>query len=52
MRINDGNTKLKQICATEDELIEEITQPKDFNTKVHLKYDKILIGNDQIKNKI
>ena len=44
--------KLKQICATEDELIEEITQPKDFNTGVHLKYNKVLIGNDQTNNKI
>ena len=49
-RINDGNTKLRQICATEDELIEEITQPKDFNTRVHLKYNKILIGNDRTNN--
>ena len=42
--------KLKQICATEDESIEEITQPKDFNTKVHLKYNKILTANNQTNN--
>ena len=41
---------LKQIRTKEDELIEEITQPKDFNTRVHLKYNKILIGNDQTNN--
>ena len=49
-RINDSDTKLKQICTTEDELIEEITQPKDFNTGVHLKYNKIFIGDDQTNN--
>ena len=49
-RINDSDTKLKQICAAEDELIEEITQPKDFNTRVHLKYNKILIGDDRTHN--
>ena len=38
---------LKSICAKEDESIEEITQLKDFNTRVHLKYYKILIGDDQ-----
>ena len=38
---------LKQIRAKEDESREEITQPKDFNTRVHLKYNKILIGDDQ-----
>ena len=42
--------KLKQICVTEDELIEEITQPKDFNTRVHLKYNKVLIGDDLTNN--
>ena len=26
--------------AKEHESIEEITQPKDFNSKVHLKYNK------------
>ena len=50
MRINDSDTMLKKIRATEDELIEEITQPKDFNTRVHLKYNKILIGDDQTNN--
>ena len=46
-RINESDTKLKQICATEDKLIEKITQPKDFNTKVHLKYKEIVIGDDR-----
>ena len=41
--------KLKQICAKEDELIEEIAQPKNFNTRVHIKYNKVLIGNNQTK---
>ena len=50
MRINDSNTKLKQICATEGELIEEITQPIDSNTRVHLKYNKVLISDDQTNN--
>ena len=49
VRINESDMTLKQIRA-EDESIEEITQPKDFNTRVHLKYNKILIGNDQINN--
>ena len=43
---------LKQIYAKEDELIEEITQPKNFNTRVHLKYNKVLIGDDRTNNKI
>ena len=34
----------------EDESIEETTQPIDFNTKVHLKYNKVLIGDDQTTN--
>ena len=38
---------LKQIRAKGDESIEEITQTKDFNTRVHLRYNKILIGDDQ-----
>ena len=38
------------MCTTEDKLIEEITQPKDFNTRVHLKYNQILIGDDQTNN--
>ena len=45
-----SDTTLKQICAKDDESIEEITQPKDFNTRVHLKYNKILIGSDQTYN--
>ena len=49
-RINDSDTKLKWICATEDELIEETTQPKNFNTRVHLKYNKVLIGDNQTNN--
>ena len=49
-RINDSDTKLKQIYAKEDDLIEETTQPKDFNTSVHSKYNKILIGDDQTNN--
>ena len=28
----------------------EMTQPKNFNTRVHLKYNKILIGDDQTNN--
>ena len=46
-RITESDTRLKQIRAKEDKSIEEITQPKDFNTRVHLKYNKILIGDDQ-----
>ena len=49
-RINESDTMLKQIHAKEDESIEEITQPKDFDIRVHLKYNKILIGNDQTNN--
>ena len=49
-RINDTDTNLKQTCATEGELIEEITQSKDFNTRLHLKYNKALIGDDQTNN--
>ena len=45
-------TKLKQICATEDELMEEITQPKDFNTRVHLKYNKVLMDDQTNNDKI
>ena len=50
MRNNETDTTLKQIRAKEDKSIEEITQPKDFNTRVHLKYNKILIGDDQTNN--
>ena len=49
-RINESDTRLRQIHAKEDKSIGEITQPKDFNTRVHLKYNKILIGNDQTNN--
>ena len=49
-RVNENDTKLKQICAKEDVSIEETTQPIDFNTRVHLKYNKILIGDDQTNN--
>ena len=45
-RINESGTRLRQIHAKEDESIEERTQPKDFNTTVHLKYNKLLIGDD------
>ena len=50
VRINESDTKLKQICAKEGDSIEETTQPIDFNKRVHLKYNKILIGNDQTSN--
>ena len=49
-RINESDTTLKQISAKEDESIEEITQPKDFNSRAHLKYNKLLIGDDQTDN--
>ena len=45
-RINESGTGLRQIHAKEDKSIEERTQPKYFNTRVHLKYNKILIGED------
>ena len=45
-RINESGTRLRQIHAKEDKSIDEITQPKDFNTRVHLKYNEILIGDD------
>ena len=45
-RINESGTRLRQIYAKEDKLIEERTQPKDFYTRVHLKYNKILICDD------
>ena len=50
-RINESDTRLKQIRAKEDESTEEMTRPKDFNTRVHLKYNKLLIGDDQTNNK-
>ena len=49
-RINESGTKLRQIHAKEVKSTEEITQPKDFNTRVHLKYNKILICDDQTNN--
>ena len=39
-----------RIHAKEVKSTEEITHPKDFNTRVHLKYNKILIGDDQTNN--
>ena len=48
--MNESDTWLKQIYAKEDKSIEGITQPKDFNIRVHLKYNKILIGDDQTNN--
>ena len=50
VRINESDMRLKQIRTKEDESIEETTQPKDFNTRVHLKHNKILIGTDQTNN--
>ena len=49
-RINESDTELKQKCAKENDSIEETTQPTDFNTRTHLKYNKILIGDDQTNN--
>ena len=49
-RVNETDTRLRQIHAKEDKSIEEITQPKDFNTRAHLKYNKILICDDQTNN--
>ena len=46
-RINESDTRLKQICAKEVKSTEEITRPKDFNTRVHLKYNEILISDDR-----
>ena len=51
-RINESGTKLRQDTCEEVKLTEEITQPKDFNTRVHLKYNKILICDDQTNNEI
>ena len=45
-RITESGTRLRQIHAKEDKSKEERTQPKDFNTRVHLKYNKILISDD------
>ena len=49
-RINENDAKLKQIFAKEDDSIEETTQPIDFNTRVHLRYNNVLIGDDQTNN--
>ena len=49
-RINESGMRLRQIHANEDKSTEEITQPKDFNTRVRLKYYKILTGVDQTNN--
>ena len=45
-----NDARLKLICAKEGDSIEETTQPIDFNTRVHLKYNKILIGDHQTNN--
>ena len=39
-----------KIHAKEVKSKEEITQPKEFNVRVHLKYNKILICDDQTNN--
>ena len=52
MRINESDMRLKQICAKEVKSTEEITRPKDFNTRVHLKNNEILIGDDQTNDDI
>ena len=49
-RINESDTRLKQICAKEVKSTEKITRPKDFNIRVHLKYNEILINDDQTNN--
>ena len=48
-RINEIDPRLKQICAKEVKSTEGITRPKDFNTRMHLKYE-LLIGGDQTNN--
>ena len=45
-RINESGKRLRQIHVKEDKSIEKRTQPKDFNTRVHLKYNNILICDD------
>ena len=42
--------RLKQICAKEVKSTEGITWPKDFNTRAHLKCNKILVDDDQTNN--
>ena len=49
-RINESGTRLWQDTCKEVKSTEEITQPKDFNTRPLLKYDKILICDDQTNN--
>ena len=50
-RINEGGMRPRyRIHAKEVKSTEEKTQPKDFNTRVHLKYNKILICDDQTNN--
>ena len=49
-RINESSTRLRQINAKEDKSMEDRTQAKDFNTRVHLKYNKNLICDDQTNN--
>ena len=49
-RINESGIRLRQDTCKEVESTEEITQPKDFNTRVHLKENKILICDDQTNN--
>ena len=46
-RINESGTRLWQDTCKKSQSTEEITQPKDFNTRVYLKYNKILICDDQ-----
>ena len=41
-----------RIHAKEVKSTEEITQPKDFNTRVHLKYNEVLICDDQTNNDV
>ena len=45
-RINESSTRLRRDTCEKVKSTEERTQTKDFNTRVHLKYNKILIGDD------
>ena len=50
-RINEGGMRPRhRILAKEVKSTEERTQPKHFNTRVHLKYNKILICDNQTNN--
>ena len=50
-RINEGSMRPRyRIHAKEVKSTEERTQSKHFNSKVHLKYNKILICDDQTNN--